>query len=381
MFQQREAWWDLLCVLDLPNNSGFIYSAEEKRADESLSSKNLHGTTGAHSSKLNLSAGEDTPHYSLDNKFILGVMSGIQANLGEDWVRQQFFDYTCTLLNLAQDSQNGLQESRMNDKTRKFWEANQSRIAMLEGTAEYKAMPSHLWMWAIDNDDVPAAEPVSDKNISESSEYSAVNQIFPESGEGVKLDDAAGLRLKGYIQKLRQEICFDSMTEIEMYYQQLEKYLHSEVSLQAMLVLLPESQGGLTPFAAGLFHISPVVRYCTVLILDRIQTFPSTAPAFQALNKFVLFAYRRQKSKLEDYTLLQELRDRAAQILVGTKEGDNSLTNTGTAADASGSVVDESSSSFSTFFQQTIALLNVPGNSAHEDRDSSGVGISLDLIP
>ena len=41
MFQQHESWWDLLCILDLPNNTGYIYSAEERKADAESGKSNI----------------------------------------------------------------------------------------------------------------------------------------------------------------------------------------------------------------------------------------------------------------------------------------------------------------------------------------------------
>ena len=41
---------------------------------------------------------EETAHYSVDNKFVKAVISGINALIGEDWVRQQFYDHNSCIL-------------------------------------------------------------------------------------------------------------------------------------------------------------------------------------------------------------------------------------------------------------------------------------------
>ena len=78
MFQQHESWWDLLCVLDLPNSTGHIYSAEEKKWEDGsgLSFANQKAGAGSSSSSSASStvantnaAYEDAPHYSTDNRF------------------------------------------------------------------------------------------------------------------------------------------------------------------------------------------------------------------------------------------------------------------------------------------------------------------------
>ena len=78
MFQQHESWWDLLCVLDLPNSTGHIYSAEEKKWEDGsgLSFANQKAGAGSSSSSSASSAVgntnaayEDAPHYSTDNRF------------------------------------------------------------------------------------------------------------------------------------------------------------------------------------------------------------------------------------------------------------------------------------------------------------------------
>ena len=78
MFMQHgAAWWDLCCVLDLNGGSGngYVYTPEEKRAEDAMAL-----AAGVHiAPKLNTTS----PQGVLDNKFIVGVISGIHHNLPE----------------------------------------------------------------------------------------------------------------------------------------------------------------------------------------------------------------------------------------------------------------------------------------------------------
>ncbi len=75
MFQQHDTWWDLVCVLDLPNDVGYVYSPEEKKAEDAMGYP-----AGVHvSPKINTT----TPAGMLSNQFIKGVISGIEHQLDE----------------------------------------------------------------------------------------------------------------------------------------------------------------------------------------------------------------------------------------------------------------------------------------------------------
>jgi len=63
---------------------------------------------------------------------------------------------------------------------------------------------------------------------------------------------------------------------------------------QALLSLLPESLGGLSPVAMGLLHPNPTVRGATGRVLRGVAMRPSTAVAVAALNPALLAALERQ---------------------------------------------------------------------------------------
>lgn len=407
MFQQRESWWDVLCVLDLPNNTGTVITAEDKK--ESTTSKSggsnasgnsssnsggsgnsngmhhsvsastlaaatdtadvtLGGLGSAYPSRANLTANEEKQlHIAVDTRFIQGVVSGINALFGEEWVRQQFADYTGNLLTFIQDKNMLLHMSRLDDRTRHVAEANLQRLTILEGSSEFKDLPKHPWVWDKQSTDAssvsvanPAAAAVTvattssgsntapaspERNrsttpvppagdgiatssiasaavppvppgplppmgnrsrntsssslpVSANSSTSSMTQVGPPS---VSLLSAASmfnpLSLKTKLLRLRLDQSVTFTREMETHLLMAEKYLVSEVAMQGLVILFPESQGGLTPFAAGMFHASPIIRYCTLKLLNRIRVYPSTKAAFEGMNTFVLAGHQRLQEK------------------------------------------------------------------------------------
>ena len=114
MFQENDSWWDLLCILDLPNNTGTVKSAEEKRSEDaktksghtSNSSGAASSSTGSSSSALAGPMGgpgnDEGTFYLIDFKFISAVISAVQAKVSEEIVRQKFFDFTNAIVTQAQ---------------------------------------------------------------------------------------------------------------------------------------------------------------------------------------------------------------------------------------------------------------------------------------
>lgn len=71
MFQQHDSWYDLLCILDLPNKKGTVQTSEERRAEDALQ-KGKPYTPPPPSSKMI----EESLHEQVDLKFIQCVLSG-----------------------------------------------------------------------------------------------------------------------------------------------------------------------------------------------------------------------------------------------------------------------------------------------------------------
>lgn len=383
MFQQHENWWDVLCVLDLPNQTAQVITVDDRKTEEGPV-KGPPGAFGANNSKLNLSAAEEAPHYPGDLRFIQGVLSGIQAQLDEDWVRQQFYDLTMSLLHLAMDKTALLNPYRLDDKHLKFAEANLNRLTTLEMSSEVRDMPKHFWVWSELDSPLTELLPQTINTEAENSwtvgeeagivpsmqlpsllatdveakasirESSSMSNLSHKSGDAFN-----GLSLKTKLMQLKLDASLTQVVEVEQIIRTAERYLITESAIQGLIVLFPESQGGLAPFAAGLFHASPVIRQSIVILLDRVKSFPSTKAAFDRLNSFMLSAYQRQKKKLEDGVLDEEIR--LHEMKDGSDAGYEPISPLPEAQEEGG---------ISSFLQQTLNMLNDDGEANSDDGDN-----------
>jgi hypothetical protein len=92
--------------------------------------------------------------------------------------------------------------------------------------------------------------------------------------------------------------------------------MKTEASVQAMLVLIPDSYGGLHVIANGLYSPSPYIRSLTVNILIKVESYPSTKPAFDALNNMTIAAFNRVLSKMKDGSItIETLRYKNKKIM------------------------------------------------------------------
>lgn len=381
MFQQRETWWDLLCVLDLPNNTAHVYSAEEKAAEDNKTrSANSNNSNNNNNSKLNMSSVEEMPHYQADMKFIQTVISGINSRLGEEWVRQQFLDYTTNILNNTIDKGMFLNTAKLGEKAKKFIEMNLSRMSTLELSQEFQQMPSHLWVWG--KDDAKDAN----ANTSQSSE-----------GGPAADEELDGIVLKTYVRKLKYEANLDSKQETEEFFRFFEKNIRTEPAMQALLAMVPESQGGILSIAAGLFSPSPSIRYNTVLLLQRIASYPSTKSAMATLNSFMISAYERQLKKFNDGTLLKEVEefkkhdentksepttDSGLQVVNNPVFENQRSTSIEAAASSIAETISHTSESISSLLQQTLTFVTGEEQGAEVNPDSEDHRQNtIDLIP
>lgn len=307
MFQQHESWWDLLCVLDLPHNTGTILSAEEKRHDDSGGRSDRNSTINKqlnHNEDIgNDEEEEGITYLSMDEKFISGVLSGIQSKLGEEWVRQQFIDYTNNIVYLAQNM-SLLKSRRISDKKRKIMEANSFRASILRKTPEFLVTPTNPWLM-YDGD----------------------------------IDAEKGDTLKYFIFRLQNEENIHPVFEAETMFYELSR-LATEADIQALLTLLPESEGGLYPVASGLFSPNPSVRMYTVQILGAIKKFPSTSPSLEGLNSMLSSAFIRVQQKIQSGSIENDIRTYNTR----TKERSGSQVNFNNTY-GSGTIIDENASS------------------------------------
>jgi hypothetical protein len=164
------------------------------------------------------------------------------------------------------------------------------------------------------------------------------------------------LNLRSYVCRLQLQNGLNAVDEVQMYYQHFDLYLRTEHTLQALLVLMPQSKGGLLPIATGLFHKSPLVRHYALLVLQRIQQYASTRCAYDALDGYFHTSYNRQLEK-EDSGSLQveivEFNRSAKETRPGAQDGEEA-SSTGESAE---SEVFDPAGALTSLVQNTFALM------------------------
>ncbi|CAI5733157.1 unnamed protein product [Peronospora destructor] len=146
-------------------------------------------------------------------------------------------------------------------------------------------------------------------------EYMLKNVVDITMGEANYLDSDAlakrsaintkqktGVDLKRHIRSLQGDMVMLDDILAEKIYSDFATLLNTEVELQEFLSFLPVLRGGLQTIAQGIFHPSISVKHNTVVLLKRLEQFPSTASSIHRLNAFVMTSYERIHNivKLED---------------------------------------------------------------------------------
>ena len=408
MFQQRDTWWDLLCVLDLPNNTGAVYGVDDKR-DEiggvggggassggSIGGASTKASGGGGGGGSGAGTGKEGEGESLflqaDRQFVTAVLSGVNAKLGEGWVRQQFVDYTNMLVGFAQDKGTLVNVSRLHDKAKRVYDANVYRMGVIEASSDYKALPAYPWKWlpaeAAEPDGkageglsaacVPASEAAEEPSpLAAAASLSIAVPPLPADPASARASpspsatppatphskDIDFILLKSYIRKLQYESGIDAAS-LESIYKHLEAMLVSEGALQGALVLMPESMEGVLPLAAGVLHPSPSVKLYATIILSRMLEHKSTCGAVAMLNQVVVGAFERCKKRILDGSLPQEIHAMKRERTTSPSANDDILSTT--------------LQSLSSFIQQTWMMAEDDGEGdGGSDDDEDGANSVL----
>lgn len=253
MFQQHDNWFDLLCILDVPNERGIVKSAEECKAEESQQKGkpyNLQPTTPA-----------EVAIENMDSKFVARVISGSLANFGEQWIRLQFHEYTSSFVQEAMDLNfnKGLQGfEKYSEKYQKKYDIRYIRIAKLAASDNFKNIPMHPWSWLADNEN------------------------------GVPVD---GNRVRRDIRRLTVEVELPGDIVLSSL-DYLDHTMICEKALQALICMLSDSAGGLTALSVAIFHPYSKVRDRVASIFRKLKSFESTAYVFDDLNPFFMIAFQ-----------------------------------------------------------------------------------------
>lgn len=339
MFQQHDNWFDLLCVLDLPNKKGSVQTAEERRAEEAAQKGKPYNPPPK--------SPDESLHESVDSKFILSVLSGVEAKLGEEWVRSQFFEYTQAILSDAHDI------SHRSSSIGRF-----DSFEIPAHAASAPSTPTHhspeILSVASYSSTATAASTMSRQNVmmpltrgssglqppptghnglslqlpqnliekvkkrieanrvrirllSSTSEYQSLPNspwawtenemnLFPLENE--EDGTISGELLTSQIRRLQTESNLDEI-EIEAIYSILVRGVTTESSLQALLTLLSIS-GGLNTLAVGLFHTNPRIRMYAMKLLSSLEKYPSTRAIYYSMNQYYKYAIQRNQSLFDD---------------------------------------------------------------------------------
>ncbi|CAI5727781.1 unnamed protein product [Peronospora effusa] len=233
MFKTKREWWDVLC--DISTGEVFVSSPVEK---------------------------ED--YDASDRTFVLEVLDGVAAGCDEEWVRCMFEEYMLkNVVDITMGEANYLDP----DALAKRSAINIKRITKWTRTDSYKCFMdspqrSHFHSPAF--------------NISYSHNLRKT-----------------GVDLKRHIRSLQGDMVMLDDTLVETIYSDFATLLNTEVELQEFLSFLPVLRGGLQTIAQGFFHPSISVKHNTVVLLKRLEQFPSTAPSMHRLNAFLMTSYER----------------------------------------------------------------------------------------
>lgn len=101
-----------------------------------------------------------------------------------------------------------------------------------------------------------------------------------------------GADVRKHIRKLQGDKLWTE-EEVERMYTDFVSLLQTEQDLQEFLSHLPFLRGGLESIAQGLFHSSISVKYNTIVLLKRLERYPSTQSSLKYLNPFIIMSYQR----------------------------------------------------------------------------------------
>lgn len=335
MFLERDQWWDLACVLDLPNGTGNVYSPEERRrADEhskggitsSASSGALAARGGIYGGLVNVGGRllpfenpETTQQHlqdSADSKHINGVISVIitkviqNATAEEEWVAQKFFDYTSAIIEQIKDL-SGSDKGGTRCKKKGDSEFFTARVAALRISPEFLSIPLSPWTWiAHKSDSHILSSNGGDNEVFHGTATQSHQDDFDSSASalGHEAESISSLVLESTLRSQVRRLFYSvppihPHTEAPQIFHNVLKVLQSEDSVQALLCLLPQYLGGLDTIGMGLLHPNPSVRLSSVGIMEKVEEYSSTRIAVKCMNGALQVALKKQLHLRENGSL------------------------------------------------------------------------------
>ena len=338
MFSQKQSWCDVLCVLDMSNDtgsviehvplgclveskggsgsgSGSIIASSSSSSSVSVShslpfrEQNRDGEKAESSSNSNnnrtrtFSSGgagtgnatneiEVSPavHTSTDKAFMLELLSEIEIEeISEDIVRLRFLDFTMLIVLQAQDLYSLLSSDRLVDEERAAIHARSYRAQLLRNYPPSKGRRNESeWMHV---QSCPLALALA---LSQAQNNAMISSSILTSA----------VQASHHIRRLH---CEEGLhwTELELVYSELDDFLTAENNIQALVSVFPKSH--IDVIALGMLSVSPNVRMCAHNILSRMNEYPSTQRIFMCLDSQLLRTFHRLCNKKANGALQQEL--------------------------------------------------------------------------
>ncbi|KAE9032695.1 hypothetical protein PR003_g10977 [Phytophthora rubi] len=184
-----------------------------------------------------------------DRNFVLEVLDGVAAGYDEEWLRCMFEEYT-----------------------------RKNIVDIVLGEANY-----------LSPDALAKRSAVNNKRITKWARTDSYKRFMDSPHRTQK----TGVDLRRHIRSLQGDMVVLDDTLVEKIYSDFATLLNTEPELQEFLSYLPVLRGGLQTIAQGIFHPSIGVKHNTVVLLKRLEEFPSTASSMRRLNAFLLMSYQR----------------------------------------------------------------------------------------
>jgi hypothetical protein len=362
MFRQMDSKWDLLCTLDLQNETCTLLTANEKRAEDALAKgksvpqpKHPSSVAGGSEEFLMHEGVLLSSHEAGDSTFFTNLNAGISVNkYGENWIRQQFTDLTETVLAFAIDQRTDCLSGLSSLVEKKKPTTSRAKVKQTKGSSgAVVTSPAHDVTTTVSSELITedraqswedVASPIatehemktfdgeraalfSDKtkqaylsNIVRSNilaQTKMLQTMFPNMWLWVNgFDEEIGASLRKCIRRLSCEINLDTTSLISLL-DEVQKNIFSisdsfvkEGFLQALVAQLPSHtdcfDGGIYIFAVCLYNTHPKVKRLSFDILSAFKSSPSTSFIFDHMNQMYLNMFNKVSLQVYDGSLQLE---------------------------------------------------------------------------
>lgn len=252
IFAQRSQWWDVCCDISegkVRISPGYAKDIARAVAD-AAAGDSVDGAAKAKAS----SSGAPPPWAREDHSFYMALALGLRRAYGEEWVREMWVQYTTRLIDMAfQDGPADDEAERVLDLTR-----NRVRIRWLKASRPFREYAEKFRFSAGTRGPLRDAAPLAAHHI----------RVLQSGGAPAE--------------SLRKSLGF------------LKKTIgRDKPRARAMLAMLPELGGGVTPIAALLLHADAGVRAGSLALMRTLDKVPEGAKAVGEINYFLLRTYWR----------------------------------------------------------------------------------------